>query len=220
MKLNQNILKKIAIEARAYFRGASGCHDFSHVERVYKLAMNIGRQEKADLLILGAACWLHDIGRKKEMDSRGRIDHAIYGEEMARKILKKYKIDQDIINSISHCIISHRYRNDHIPKTIEARVLSDSDKLDSIGAVGVGRTFLFAGYIRHAMYGPKDFNLRSNKQDFCYSQDDTGVREYEFKLKNVKDKIITKTAKKIAKSRHDYMVQYFRRFKDEIDGKK
>lgn len=85
---------------------------------------------------------MHDIGRKAEMKSRGQFCHAEKGAELAGKILFKHKIDQDIIDNVTHCIISHRYRNQNIPKTIEAKVLFDADKLDSIGAVGIGRDFI------------------------------------------------------------------------------
>ena len=218
MKINKEIIKNIETEARKFFVGASGCHDWTHVERVYNLAMNIGKQEKADLSILGAACLLHDIGRKAEMKSRGKFCHAEKGAELASKILLKYKIDQDLIDNVTHCIISHRFRNKNIPKTIEAKVLFDADKLDSIGAVGIGRDFLFAGYLKNALYTGREKEIVKSKKDLAYSIDDTAILEYEFKLKKIKDKILTKTGKKIAKNRHDFMVAYFKRFWQEVRG--
>ncbi len=219
MKINKEIIKKIEVEAKKFFVGASGCHDWTHVERVYNLAMNIGKQERADLSILAAACLLHDIGRKAEMKSRGKFCHAEKGAELAGKILLKYKIDRDIIDNVTHCIISHRYRNQNIPNTIEAKVLFDADKLDSIGAVGVGRDFLFAGYLKNPLYTGREKEVVKSNKDLSYSTDDTAVLEYEFKLKKIKDKILTKAGKKIAKNRHDFMVAYFKRFWQEVSGK-
>ncbi|HBA36660.1 TPA: phosphohydrolase [Candidatus Falkowbacteria bacterium] len=218
MKISQEIIKKIEKEAKKFFVGANGCHDWTHVERVCSLAMNIGRKEKADLSVLMAACLLHDIGRKEEMASRGKFCHAEKGAEMANKILQRYKLDQNTMDNILHCIISHRYRNNNIPKTIEAKVLFDADKLDSIGAVGIGRDFLFAGYLRHALYTGNEKRLVKLKKDKAYTVDDTAIMEYEFKLKNIKNKTLTKTGKKIAKARHDFMVTYFKRFWQEVRG--
>lgn len=218
MRINKEIIKQIEIEAKKFFVGASGCHDWTHVERVYNLAMNIGKQEKADLSVLAIACLLHDIGRKEEMKSRGKFCHAEKGAELADKILHRYKIDQNSLDNILHCIISHRYRNNNIPKTIEAKVLFDADKLDSIGAIGVGRDFLFAGYLGHALYTGNEKKLAKSKEDFSYTIDDTAILEYEFKLKNVKNKILTKTGKMVAKNRHDFMVAYFKRFWQEVKG--
>jgi len=218
MKISQEIIKKIEKEAKKFFVGASGCHDWTHVERVCSLAMNIGRKEKADLSVLTVACLLHDIGRKEEMASRGKFCHAEKGAELANKVLKKYNLDQNIVDNILHCIISHRYRNNNIPKTIEAKVLFDADKLDSVGAVGVGRDFLFAGYLQHALYTGNEKRLVELKKDKAYTVDDTAIMEYEFKLKNIKNKILTKTGKRIAKARHDFMVAYFKRFWQEVKG--
>ncbi len=218
MKISREIIQKIEKEAKKFFIGASGCHDWTHVERVCNLAMNIGKKEKADLSVLMVACLLHDIGRKEEMVSRGKFCHAEKGAELANKILKKYNLDQNILDNILHCIISHRYRNNNIPKTIEAKVLFDADKLDSIGAVGIGRDFLFAGYLRHALYTGNEKKLVKLKKDKAYTVDDTAIMEYEFKLKNIKNKILTKTGKKIAKARHDFMAAYFNRFWQEVRG--
>lgn len=218
MKITKEIIKKIEKEAKVFFIGASGCHDWTHVERVHNLAMNIGKREKADLAILSVACLLHDIGRKEEMKSRGKFCHAEKGAEMADRILSKYHLDQDIVDNILHCIITHRYRNTHIPVTIEAKVLFDSDKLDSIGAVGIGRDFLFAGYLQNPLYTGNEKNIVKLKKDKAYSDEDTAILEYEFKLKNVKNSIITKSGKIIAKERHEYMVDYFKRFWKEVKG--
>ncbi len=218
MKITKQTIKQIEVEAKKFFVGASGCHDWSHVERVCNLALFIGKKERADLNILIIACLLHDIGRKEEMKSRGKFCHAKKGAELANKILHKYKIDQESIDNICHCIITHRYRNKNIPKTIEAKVLFDADKIDSIGAVGIGRDFLFAGYLQHALYTGNEKKLIKLKKDQSYTVDDTAIMEYEYKLKNVKNKILTTTGKKIAKNRHDFMTIYFKRFWQEVKG--
>lgn len=213
------ILDNIKQEAKKYFIGASGCHDWSHVERVYNLATKIAKQENADLFIIQAAAYLHDIGRKEEMNGKGKICHAQRGAELAEIILLKYQLDQTIINNILHCIKSHRFRNNNKPETIEAKVLFDADKLDSIGAVGVARDFLFAGHSgSNCLYTGNEKKLAKNAQDYSYGEEDSALLEYYFKLIKVKDKVVTATGKKIAQVRHNYMVDFFNRFEKEIEG--
>jgi len=220
MKLNNNILKQVENEAKKYFVDASGCHDWTHVERVRDMALAIGKKEKANLQILASACLLHDIGRRAEMKNGGTSCHAEEGERIARKFLRKLKLDENIVDNICHCIICHRYRNEHIPQTIEAKVVFDADKLDSIGAVGVARDFLFAGYLRNSLYTGNEMKLLKTNKSYSYTKEDTAVMEYEYKLKKVKDKMLTKTGKKIAKDRHDFMSSYFKRFWEEVAGLK
>jgi uncharacterized protein len=217
--INNKIKQSIEEEAKIFFKNASGCHDWTHVERVLKLALKIGEKEGADLDILEVATLLHDIGRKSEMKNKGKFCHAEEGAKFAKNILKKYNLNKSTIDNILHCIISHRYRNSYIPNTIEAKVLYDADKLDSIGAVGIARDFLFAGNAgSNCLYTGNEKRLSKKEKDYSYGKEDSAILEYEIKLRKIKDKIITKTGKKIAKERHLFMKEYFKRFWKEIDG--
>ncbi|HCC59901.1 MAG: hypothetical protein A2402_00730 [Candidatus Staskawiczbacteria bacterium RIFOXYC1_FULL_37_43] len=219
MKINNKIIEEVKEKAKEFFVSASGCHDWSHVERVYNLALRIAKKEKADINVIKLAAYLHDVGRREEMQSKGKICHAEKGVELAEKILEKYNLDKETIENIKHCILVHRFRNDHKPATIEAKILFDADKLDSIGAVGVGRDFLFAGSSgSNCLYTGNEKKLVKNARDFSYSKEDSALLEYYFKLKKVKSKILTKTGKKIAEERHNYMVDFFKRFELEIKG--
>ena len=219
MKISNKIVNEVRGRAKDFFVSASGCHDWSHVERVYNLCLRIVKTEKADINILKLAAYLHDVGRREEMQSKGKICHAEKGVELADKILSSYNLDTEIIENIKHCILSHRYRNNHKPTTIEAKILFDADKLDSIGAVGIGRDFLFAGSSgSNCLYTGNEKKLVKTAREFSYTKEDSALLEYYFKLKKVKLKILTKTGKKIAEERHNYMVNFFERFELEIKG--
>jgi len=221
MTLKQKVIKEVEGAARKYFKNASGCHDWSHVDRVRNLALYIGRKEKADLFVLEIAALLHDIGRKKEMINKGKFCHAEIGSDLAEKILKKLNFNEKEISSICHCIITHRFRNACVPNSIEAKVLYDADKLDSIGAIGVARTFLFAGNAgSNTIYTGNEKKIVKSKKDYSYTKEDSGFLEYEIKLKHIKNKILTKTGKKIAENRHKYMKDYFKRMWLEVKGEK
>jgi uncharacterized protein len=218
-KINNKIINEIKDEAKKFFVDASGCHDWSHVERVYNLALKIAKKEKADMSLIKIVAHLHDIGRREEMRSKGKIDHAENGVKLAEKILAKYDLSKETKENILHCILSHRYRNNHKPTTIEARILFDADKLDSIGAVGIGRNFLFAGHSgSNCLYTGNERKLAKNARDFAYTKEDSAFLEYFFKLRKIKSKMLTKTGKEFAEERHNYMVDYYKRFEAEIKG--
>jgi uncharacterized protein len=192
----------------------NSCHEWEHSERVCNLAIHIGKKEEADLEILALASILHDIGRKEEEKSKGRIDHAIKGSEMAREILEDHGFNEEKIEKICHCIETHRSRANKVPESLEAKILYDADKLDSIGAIGVGRAFSFAGHIGAKVHN-KEVDVSKVEE---YTLDDTAWREWEIKLKHVIDKMHTEDGKKIAKERHKFMEEFFNRLNKEVEG--
>lgn len=221
MAINRYLINQIEFEAKKYFEGASGCHDWTHIERVRNLSIFIGKQEKANLAVLEIAALLHDIGRKVEMKNKGLFCHAEKSAEIAKKIFKKYNIDQTLAENIIHCIKSHRFRNSNVPETIEAKVLFDADKLDSIGAVGVARNFLFAGIAGSGnLYTGNEQKLSRSGEDHSFTKEDSAILEYEIKLKHIRDRMLSSTGKKIANKRHEFMEKFFERFWEEVKGKK
>jgi uncharacterized protein len=201
-------------EAKKYFWSARGSHDWDHTERVYGLCLKIGKKEKANLSLLRLAAILHDIGREEEDRSDGRICHSQRGAELAGRILEKYGVEKKKIREVVHCIASHRFRKNTKPQTKEAMVLFDADKLDSIGAVGVGRAFLFAGEVGARLHN-KGIVVSWTKP---YTKEDTAYREFLVKLRKIKDRMYTKEGKRMARERHKYMADFFARLNKEVDG--
>ncbi len=206
------IIRLIEKEAKEYHRDMPPSHDWSHIERVLNLGLKIGEKEGANSYVIKLSSLLHDIGRKKEMELKGKIDHAELSSEIAREILLKYNVNKSIVEQVSHCISSHRFRNSHKPETIEAKVLFDADKLDSIGAIGVAREYVWIGEIGGKIYSDKNY-LGTG-----YEKNHSGLTEYLFKLSKIKDKMQTKEGKRIAKIRNNIIVNYFENLKKEIQG--
>ncbi len=208
---------QIKLEAKNLMNTDRGSHNWDHVVRVWNLCRRIGEKEKADFDILEPAAFLHDIGRKIEMESSGKICHASIGSEMARRILVNNAYPDDLINQIVFCIAAHRFRSNGVkPDSIESKVLFDADKLDAIGAVGVGRAFLFAGEVGAEFHNP-EVDIHNTK---AYSHEDTAYREFNVKLRKIKDRMLTTAGRKIALGRHDFMMAYFDRLNEEVLGEK
>ncbi len=208
------LVEAVRADARALHAGSRGSHDWDHTERVLHLCLRIGRKEKADLDILRLAALLHDVGREEEDRSNGRVCHARAGAARARRILERHGLDAETVRRVVHCVRTHRFRKKAAPRTLEARVLFDADKLDSIGAAGVGRAFLFAGEIGARLHD-KTVDVRRTKP---YTADDTAYREFLVKLSKVKDRITTREGKRLAAGRHRFMVAFFDRLSKETDG--
>ncbi len=196
--------------------GTKPAHDFDHVKRVLRLVERVGRAEKGDIEVLRAAALLHDIGRADE--NRTGKCHAENGALMARQILHDCGFPESKIEAVLHCIGSHRFRGNLKPRSLEAKILFDADKLDAIGATGIARAYSFGGERGQRLY--TDFKAASKfelKKEI--DRGHTPVVEFTVKLSKIKDSLQTKTAKKIARDRHRFMVRFYKRLEKEVEGK-
>lgn len=209
------ILPKIYQAARQQFADAPGSHDWEHTLRVLRLCRRIGPVEGADMLVLEVAALLHDIGRPLQDASNGSVCHAVQGAAMAGRIIAELPLAAARKENIIHSVRTHRFRDRHIPETVEAKVLFDADKLDAIGAVGVARAYLFAGELGACLHNPH----LPPEQAEPYSRNDTGHREFSVKLSKIKDRMLTTEGRRMARDRHAFMVTFFERFLEEFEGR-
>ena len=151
---NKEIIEEIKKIVKKEMEGTDPSHDFLHVMRVYNLCLKIAKcEQNVDLEVLKLAALLHDIARLKEdFDETGKIRHEMEGAKTAEEILTKFNFSKEKIKKIKECIILHRFRGNNEPKTIEAKILFDADKLDVIGATGIARTFISVGMYKQKIY--------------------------------------------------------------------
>ena len=202
--------------ARALYEGADAAHDFDHVLRVLALVRRIGPAEGADMRILDLAALLHDIARAEEAHSG--VDHALAGAEQARQLLQEWDYEKEIVDAVAAAIASHRFRNDIAPKTLEARILYDADKLDAIGAIGIGRAYAFAGRTGQRLWSTVPAGARATPTVDPTTH--SPVIEFAVKLSHLAATLHTETARHIAQERHNYMVTFFERLESEVRGEK
>jgi uncharacterized protein len=208
------LLMRLKEISHSFCVAEGGSHGPDHSERVLQNAMIIGRQMAAGLAILAPAALLHDIGRKQESMSQGRICHAKLGAEMAAPLLRDLGYVEAEIDAICHCIRTHRFRGGIRPASLEAEILYDSDKLDSIGAIGVARAFLFAGQIGARLHNPDQDPARTS----AYSLEDTAYREFRVKMSKVRDLMLTPVGREMAEQRHAFMKTFFDQLTRETTG--
>jgi len=223
-------MNNIRIEKiKQYVEKAMDCpgHNIDHVMRVYNICLTLAKGEKIDKEVLEAATLLHDIGGLREMgDKTGKTDHAVESSKMAKLLLKKLEFSEEKIKHIQACIVSHRFKNDHKPETLEAKLLFDADKLDALGAIGIARSFVWVGKNKAHIY-KKVSDLNEYAKENLSGKIDGIIQdkskhspqiEYETKIKNIIKKLNTKKAKKIAKKRLEFYANFLRRLEKEVKG--
>ena len=198
---------------KSKLQSAPGCHDFDHTLRVLRNAEKLAVEiPDADSQIICIAALMHDIARPEEMSGKGKLCHAQEGAASCASELKKHDFPQVMIEKICDCIRSHRFRgNGPAPQSIEAKIIYDADKLDSIGVVGIGRAFHFAGRENARVHNTSEEALSSE----AYSRQDSAHREYLVKLRHVSDKMLTVPGKRRAADRAEFMHEFFDRIEKE-----
>ncbi|WP_439129816.1 HD domain-containing protein [Polaribacter sp.] len=199
-------------------QNAEGGHDWFHIERVFKNAILISREEKVDVFVVSLAALLHDIADPKFNNGDEKI-----GPRKATKFLidekVPKKIGKHVVNIIKNMSFKNTFDNNSKKFTSkEFEVVQDADRLDAIGAIGIARCFNYGGFKNRALYDPEVLpNLNMTKEEYKNAKTPTINHFYE-KLLLLKDKMNTNTGKQIAKERHLFMENYLKQFYDEWNG--
>ena len=215
MEIKETFFKELKEKILSNFE-EGGSHAFDHTERVYNLALKIGKKENADLDVIGAAALLHDVARLKE-DNKEVECHAESGSEIAEKILKEMNFPEDKIKNVVHSIKVHRHSKGLIAKTKEAKIIQDADRLDALGAMTIARMFSTGGKMDRPLYKP-DIPFGEIKKG--YDSDSTIHGFYAKILKIKPENFNTEFAKKLAKGRYlfveNFLNQFFKEWKGEL----
>src|SRR3989339_1633286 len=189
------IIEKTKEYVQNKLSGESSGHDWWHIYRVWKNALNIGQHENVDLFVVQLAALLHDIADWKFND--GDLD---IGPKIAREWLESLEVEEEIIAHVTQIIKEASFKGAGEIKrmpTLEGEVVQDADRLDAIGAIGIARTFAYGGNKNRLMYDPgKKPSLHKSKKEFL-KNDGSSINHFYEKILLLKDRMNTKTAKKI-----------------------
>lgn len=205
----QNFVKK-------QLESAESGHDWFHIERVYKNALLIAKEEICNIEVVQLAALLHDIADSKFHDGDETI-----GPKVARNFLTNENVAEEIISHVVSIIENISFKGGNFEQNFhskELEIVQDADRLDAIGAIGIARTFNYGGFKNRDIYNPEILpNLSMSKDAYKNSTTPTINHFYE-KLLLLKDKMNTETGKKIAQKRHEFMELYLEQFYGEWNG--
>jgi len=188
------LVTQAAAAVKKAMEGEGSGHDWWHVWRVWRLAERVARTEpRADATVIALGALLHDLGDWK---FHGGDEEAAPRE--AGRLLARLGAPRATIERVQAVCREVSYKGAGVadrPTSLEARVVQDADRLDAIGAIGVARTF--AAYKK--------------------SRGHT-INHFHEKLLLLKKRLHTREAKRIAKKRHAYLVEFLKTFHREWKG--
>jgi uncharacterized protein len=192
-------------------QGDDGAHDVAHLQRVFRNALRIHDQEGGDAELLAAAALLHDCV-SVEKNAPNRAEASKLASDKAAHILRDLGWDEARIAEVGHAIHAHSFSANITPQTLEAKILQDADRLDSLGLIGVARTFYIAGRMGSQLYHPGDpSGTRRDLDDRTY-----GLDHFPLKLLKLADGFQTQTGRQLAGERHARLAEFHDQFLDEI----
>lgn len=216
---NSKIIDKTIAFVKKELENAEGGHDWFHIERVYKNARLILKEEKdvnTTVVLLGAL--LHDIADYKFHDG----DESV-GPKRAATFLNALGVQEVVVSHVISIIQNVSFKGGNFQKNFhskELEIVQDADRLDAIGAIGIARTFNYGGYKNRPIYNPEIRpNLKLTPEEYKNHIAPTINHFYE-KLLLLKDLMHTETAKKIAEKRHHFMELYLEQFFAEWNGER
>jgi uncharacterized protein len=212
----EQVIQQTAEFIRKEFSDDSSGHDWWHIYRVWKNALAICEIEKADSFIVQLAALLHDLDDWKFNQN---------GDETplrARAWLDSLHVDSVTAETVCEIIKHISYKGAGVENkmdSLEGFIVQDADRLDAIGAIGIGRAFAYGGYKNRPMYDPDSPpQMHASFEEYKNSKSATINHFYE-KLLLLKDRMNTQTAKRIAEERHNVMVKFLEQFMQEWEGK-
>ncbi len=207
------LLSDVYAEVEQRFEGINDpAHGWEHIQRVYKLALYIAEQEHADTFIVGMAALLHDLGHLSHDSTK---HHAELSVSSAAGLLSAYPIAPGTQQAILHAIAAHSFSLGIEPGTLEAKVVRDADRLDSLGAIGILR-WAITGTVRRTPqtqpYHPDDpFAAWHTPDDHRYMLD-----HFFTKLLKLSSTMSTQTGRALARQRTAFMHAYLAELRKEI----
>jgi uncharacterized protein len=212
----QDIIHRTVEYVKGEFQGDSSGHDWWHIYRVWKNAVTLCEHEKADMFVVQLAALLHDLDDWKFNESRDETPHR------AKAWMESCNVESDVNEKVCEIIMHISFKGAHVQnkmKSLEGFIVQDADRLDAIGAIGIGRAFAYGGYKNRPLYDPASPpQMHASFEEYKNSKSATINHFYE-KLLVLKDMMNTPTAKRISEQRHEVMLRFLDQFMNEWEGR-
>lgn len=206
----RNVIDNTVEFVKEKLEGAEAGHDWYHIERVWKLSKKIAETEECNHDVVELSALLHDIA-----DPKFHNGDETLALKISREFLEGQKISEETIEQVLFVIKNISFKNrDEAPSdlSIELKIVQDADRIDAIGAIGIGRTFNFGGFKNNLMYDPEIKPSLNMSKDEYKKSNGTTINHFYEKLLLLKDLMNTEKGKKIAEERHHFMLLFLDQF--------
>lgn len=224
----QEIIKKTELFVKKTLSKDGTGHDWWHIHRVRNLAKRIAREEGGDIFLVELAALLHDIGDYKFFKGDEEA-----GAKKVGEWLSSLKVSPSIINKIVEItfrisfmhtlpITGERGDNKDFPSLAiskELMAVTDADRLDAMGAIGIARAFTYGGSFNRIIYDPTIKPIKSISKEQYKISEAPSINHFYEKLLKLKEMMYTKYGRRIAKRRHRFLNLYLKQFFKEWGGK-
>ncbi|WP_052610362.1 HD domain-containing protein [Bacteriovorax sp. BSW11_IV] len=186
-------------------------HDFAHIERVVQIAKKLAEIEKADVEIVMAAAYLHDIvNLPKDHPQRSRASELAAAS--AQRILVEIEFDPKKIENVCNAVLEHSFSRGFRPSSLESAIVQDADRLDALGAIGIMRTVTCGALMKASYYNVDDPMAKERS----YDDKNFTLDHFYVKLYKLKDLMNTSAAKEEADHRISFMKSFVAQLMKEI----
>jgi uncharacterized protein len=212
----QQIIHATTGFVKEQLRAAEGGHDWFHIERVWRNALNILQSEPGNRFIVELGALLHDIADHKFNNGNETI-----GVVKARVFLESLTVAEPVITHVEQIIRHISFKGGHQSKAFsspELSIVQDADRLDAIGAIGIARAFNYGGFRGRAMYDPSIDPVTAMTAEQYKASTAPTINHFYEKLLLLKDRMNTETGRKMALQRHRFMEVFLEEFYREWDG--
>jgi uncharacterized protein len=209
MKRLENLIPLV----KPFYTPDDPAHDWPHIGRVISTAKKLAVGENVDLPCLLAAVYCHDIVNLPK-NHPDRSNASVLAAEKAAPLLELAGFNSDEIKKIQQFVIEHSFSKGLKPTSLEAAIVQDSDRLDTLGAIGVLRCASVNTQMKSAFYEPFD-PLAENREldDKKYMVD-----HYFVKIFKLPELMNTAKGKVEAEKRVVFMKAFLETLMGEIRG--
>lgn len=188
-------------------------HDLAHIQRVVATAKTLARAEGARLDVVVPAAWLHDcVTLPKDHPDRHRA--SALAASAASAFLRDAGYPEALVPAVAHAVEAHSFSAGVEPRTAEAAVVQDADRLDALGAIGIARTFAVGGALGAAFYDPAaPFPNDREPDDRRFVVD-----HFYAKLLGLVDTMQTAAGRREAERRTTFLHTFLDQLRMEIEG--
>ncbi len=208
---------QVVAAVKAFHEHEGSGHDWQHIRRVCATAGRLAREEKADIDVVMLIALLHDVDDRKltgDVNTEKTLP-------AARRIMTEAGIEAEIIETVLKGIASigfHKTLSGNVERSLAAKVVSDADQLDAIGAVGIARTFVYGAFKSRPMFDPDEIPMETfTKEQYAANTGSTVAHFFE-KLLKLHTMMHTSAGLKEGRIRHRMMVNYLEAFFREVDA--